>query len=259
MVGLARAEPITLQNATATFSQGANFVIANAIDNPANLGPGPISGGPQPTGWAILRDVNQTDTSTISEIAVFETDPTDPDLVFGGPTTQLTFSLDFAYEDTFWGADSAKFNLGRFRLSVTTDDRATFADGAANNGDVTATWVALDPTGATSTDPTTSFSILLDSSLLANADGANVKQTYTVTALTGLTGITGVRLEVLEDDSLFLRGPGRFPVDGNFVLTNFALDASAFAASEPSTLAVLGLGLAGIAWRCRRYRTEPSP
>ncbi len=222
----AHAAQITLQNATATRSQGGNFVVGNAIDSPANVGPGPILGGPQPTGWAILSDANQNSTSAISETAVFETDPTDPDLVFSTATTLLTFTLDFQYEDTFWGVDSAKFNLGRFRLSATTDGRATFADGLANGGDVTANWIVLDPTSVFSTDATTSFTELGDNSLLANAASANIKQTYTVTAETTLSNITGIRLEALEDNSLTLNGPGRFPVDGNFVLTTFSLDAS---------------------------------
>lgn len=243
-VGEVVAGQITLQNATATYSQQVTAFVVDvkfAIDDP-NTNPA--------SGWAILRDGNRSDTSTVSETAVFETDPFDPDLPVAGPGTLLIFTLDFQYEDLGFGADSAKFNLGRFRLSVTTDDRSMFADGLHTNGDVTANWTVLDPSSFSSTDITTSFTKLLDNSLLANPDPPNVKQTYTVVAQTTLTGITGLRLEVLEDDSLVLKGPGRFPVDGNFVLTNFELDAEAI--PEPSTLllgALTSLGL--LVWRKR--------
>jgi hypothetical protein len=49
--------------------------------------------------------------------------------------------------------------------------------------------------------------------------------TYTVTADTDLKGITAVRLEILTDDSLPLRGPGRHD-NGNPVLTEFRVQAT---------------------------------
>src|SRR5262249_52752763 len=57
------------------------------------------------------------------------------------------------------------------------------------------------------------------------ASGANNRGTYTFTAETDLKGITGVRLEVLADDRLPSKGPGRAP-NGNFVLTEFELSAA---------------------------------
>jgi Protein of unknown function (DUF1553)/Protein of unknown function (DUF1549)/Planctomycete cytochrome C len=48
------------------------------------------------------------------------------------------------------------------------------------------------------------------------------KDTYTIVALTDLQGITGVRLEVLNDDSLPHRGPGRQD-NGNLHLNEFTL------------------------------------
>ena len=55
-------------------------------------------------------------------------------------------------------------------------------------------------------------------------DGKNGKGTYTFTAETDLTGITGFRLEVLADDRLPAKGPGRAK-NGNFVLNQFAVTA----------------------------------
>ena len=49
--------------------------------------------------------------------------------------------------------------------------------------------------------------------------------TYTITAQTELTNITAVRLEVLADENLPLKGPGRQD-NGNFCLTRFLVSAS---------------------------------
>jgi len=56
------------------------------------------------------------------------------------------------------------------------------------------------------------------------ASGKLERTVYTVNADTDLAGITGVRLELLADDRLPKKGPGRSD-DGNFVLTEFALKA----------------------------------
>ena len=56
------------------------------------------------------------------------------------------------------------------------------------------------------------------------ASGDLKKTVYTVNADTKLSGITGVRLELLADDKLPKKGPGRND-DGNFVLTEFGLKA----------------------------------
>src|SRR5262249_46570352 len=55
--------------------------------------------------------------------------------------------------------------------------------------------------------------------------GSNSKCNYTFTAETELKGITGVRLEVLADDRLPGKGPGRAP-NGNFVLSEFELSVA---------------------------------
>ena len=57
------------------------------------------------------------------------------------------------------------------------------------------------------------------------ASGDLKKTVYTINADTKLNGITGVRLELLADDKLPKKGPGRND-DGNFVLTEFSLKAT---------------------------------
>ena len=62
-----------------------------------------------------------------------------------------------------------------------------------------------------------------DGSILAT--GANKNGVYEIVAETDLADITGFRLEVLVDDKLPGKGPGRAS-DGNFVLTEFEIVAA---------------------------------
>src|SRR5205814_8454847 len=50
------------------------------------------------------------------------------------------------------------------------------------------------------------------------------QEVYTIALRTPLTSITGIRLEVLPDDKLPAKGPGR-AANGNFVLNEFRLAA----------------------------------
>ena len=68
---------------------------------------------------------------------------------------------------------------------------------------------------------------------------------YTVTASTLLTGITGIRLDVLQNPSLPFDGPGRQPTNGNFVLSEFTVDAQGSSIPEPGTLGTLAAALSG--------------
>ncbi len=216
----AQAAVIVLQSATATYSQ-SGFPVGGTIDADSN------------SGWAV--DPNQGQDQT----AAFETQA---DAGFAGGS-ELTFTLGTHRADSF-------HNLGRFRLSLTTDDRSAFADGLATSGDVTANWIVLDLASASSANGQT-LTEQPDFSLLASGTNPGI-DTVTVTALTSLTGITGIRLEMLTDASLPGGGPGR-AFNGNFVLTG--LSVSITAVPEPAHYAaVAGLALVGFgAWRrCRR-------
>jgi len=83
-----------------------------------------------------------------------------------------------------------------------------------------------------------------DGSILASGTSP-ATDVYTVTAFTSLTGITGIRLEVLENASLPGSGPGRQPLNGNFVLSEFQVDAAAV--PEPASLAIWSLSAFGCA------------
>ncbi len=220
---VANAALVPLQNGTATFSQGTL-----SIDEAIN---GVFAGDND--GWGI-------DPFEVDQTAVFEST-----LNFGvvGGTT-LTFVLTHAYPVD-------PHTLGRFRLSVTTDDRSLFADGLDSGGDVTANWVVLSPLTATATVAT--LTIQGDGSILASGPNPAM-DVYTVTAFTSLVNMTGIRLEALENPSLPFNGPGRQANNGNFVLTEFTVDAVPAQANVPEPIALcvwagMALIAAGGAWR----------
>jgi hypothetical protein len=63
-----------------------------------------------------------------------------------------------------------------------------------------------------------------DGSILVTGKNSN-NEAYTLTLKTQLTNITGIRLEVLPDDKLPAKGPGR-AANGNFVLNEFRVAAA---------------------------------
>ena len=171
-----RAAAIELQNGTATFSQlinGGPFSPAQAVDG--NFG--------DPNGWAIA--ISQVLDGTSEQTAVWETAT---DLAAG----DLTFTMHFLH-------NNPGHLLGRFRFSVTTDDRSTFADGLHTGGDVEANWTILSSPDVTGPAGMT-FTTLGDQSVLAGGVTAD-KGVYTVIYSNVISGITGFRLESLEDPS----------------------------------------------------------
>jgi hypothetical protein len=220
------ALPIQLQNGTATFSQlinGGPFSPDQAVDG--NFGDG--------NGWAVAT--TQTFGGATSQTAVWETVP---DLAAGN----LTITMHFVHFNP-------EHLLGRFRFSVTTDDRTTFADGLHTGGDVDADWIVLTdaivggPAGMT-------FTNLIDGSILAGGVIAS-QGIYTVSYSTVVNNITGLRLEAIEDPTLpGGNGPGLHTANGNFALAEMTVDA--LVVPESSTMVLFSLGLLGLGFLKRR-------
>jgi hypothetical protein len=218
------AAPVTLQNATATFSQ-AGFPISATLDGTQGIGVA--------NGWALNPQI-------LDQTAAYETSAD----VVGALGTAFTFTLT----QNFGGSHT----VGRFRLSVTSDARATFADGLQSGGDVTASWTQLTPLTALATNGAL-LDIQGDNSVLALHGGLNPNppgSVYTITATTAQDNITGIRLEVLEHVSLPFSGPGRQPTNGNFVLQELQVDAVALV-PEPASAALVMLGAATLLRRRR--------
>jgi PEP-CTERM motif len=225
---------VVLKNATATFSQdplgGCPCPPSQAIDGIITTGNPGI-----PNGWAIDHFPNNDPTQefTTSETAVFQTVP---DL---GPSL-LKFKMYFF-------DPNPHHLLGRFRLSVTTDDRSTYADGLPVGGNVTANWRALRDLSVEGPQEMT-FSELADDSVLAGGIVA-AQGLYEVSAVTNLSGITGIRLEALTDPSLPHGGGPGFAANGNFVLSEIQLDAAPVPEPAALLMALIGLAALGLALR----------
>ncbi len=93
------------------------------------------------------------------------------------------------------------------------------------------TWETLSPVKFVSSGGAT-LKRLDDSSLLASDVRPDV-DTYTITAPTALRKLTALRLEVLTDDSLPMRGPGRQD-NGNLHVTEFEASVFDAEAAEPT-------------------------
>jgi hypothetical protein len=258
--------PATLQQATATYSQtcGGGNPVVRAIDN--NFG----------TGWAIYQNTTCGSAEfTFDQTAAFEVAGYLGESTLGEPYRIAISTLTGG----FWGS-SYIHTLGLFRLSVTGDDRATFADGLSANGDVTANWTVLVPdsiravvinnvTGADMPGAATTLTVRADGSILASGiNPENVR--YEIIATSPIPVVTGVRLEVFDsngassttDLGLPTGGPGR-AVNGNFVLREFRVGraacleictqpASAFTGRSgiaSTTIGGAGVGTLGHSWQ----------
>jgi len=197
---------IGLGNATADKSQSGHLVWNLMTDNSV--------------GWAAHDGVSQGTPQT----AAFETTE---DVGFEDGTT-LTFTLK---HQSPWG----DHNVGKVRLAATTADRADFADGLANGGDLgdPSIWTELVPLSVTSSGGA-AVTIGPDNTILFR--GANpTRDTYTIVANTTMQDITGFRLETLGDPSLPTGGPGRSG-NGNYVMT--------YAAAAETPLGVKAVNIA---------------
>jgi hypothetical protein len=173
------------------------------------------------TGWAI-------DPNEVNQSAVFNA--AGPVGGAGGTVFTFTMSQLFPNPDMH--------TIGKFKLSVTTD-------GSAWN-DLAGVTFAANPAE-------TPVSIAADGTILLDGNNRPSISVYTVTGTTNLAAIIGFKLDVLEDTSLPFQGPGRQPVNGNFVLTEFQVDATPVPLPAAAWAGMALLGGLGAAKRLRRH------
>ena len=97
-------------------------------------------------------------------------------------------------------------------------------------------WSVLEPTSAVSAN-STELRIMKDQSILAGGEAVSGDR-YTTKATTALKKITAIQLELLPDESLPGRGPGR-AINGNFQLTDFRVEAARIGRPEQSVVVAL--------------------
>ena len=97
------------------------------------------------------------------------------------------------------------------------------------------TWTNLEVTAMTAKSGAT-LKTYLDDSIHVSGKNAD-QEAYTITTETDLSGLTGVRLEVLKDDSLPGKGPGRAD-NGNLVLNEFKATVRSLGKSAEKSKAV---------------------
>jgi hypothetical protein len=214
---------IALTTPTATYSQ-PGFDVTFASD-------GSIDSS---TGWAV--DPNEG----LTESAVFDVSGLP---VTGLPETQYTFTLYQLF------ASPAFHTLGDFRLSVTSDpsptatgpDTWTYLTNVTFSDDASETPLSIDPVTGEIVLPKSPFPV-------------PATATYTVTGRTSLQNVTGFRLEVIPYGTPPDFGPGRQPTNGNFVLSEIQVAASAVPMPASIWGGLVLLGGFG-ASRFRRFRT----
>ncbi len=97
-------------------------------------------------------------------------------------------------------------------------------------------WSVLEPTSAVSSNKT-ELKVMSDQSLLAGGEAVS-SDCYVIKATTALKHVTAIQLEVLPDESLTGRGPGRAS-NGNFQLTDFHVEAARVGRAGQSAVVAL--------------------
>lgn len=202
-------QPVKISAAKADFSQDLYPVEQSIDDNPA-------------TGWGIAGKA-----TGVAHWAKFTFQ--EPIAVRGGVRLVAELAQNFGTQHT----------IGHFRVSLggkaatprsAADQPAAlnraFGEWAARESANVVRWTALRPATATSNLPL--LTVLDDLSILASGDQTKT-DTYELDFRALPKKITAVRLEVLPDDSLPQRGPGRVYYEGpagDFTMTNFTAEAN---------------------------------
>jgi len=184
-------------------------VIANAINDPQNR-------------LSKILAVEKDDAKVVEEIylATLSRFPTTTELKLGVDALQ---GNDKAYAGLVAEREKLAAALSDYEKQLAAKQVA-WEEESSNRTD----WIVLDPSELKSSGGST-LTKLDDGSILAGGSVPDA-DVYTFTANT-IGGITGVRLEVLPDDSLPAKGPGRNE-NGNFVLNEFKLSFAKLAENQ---------------------------
>ena len=214
LVGGANAAALNFSSANATFEQNAsgNWTAALAID-------GDSTSTALPSGWAIFNG-----SGTDSETALF---------TLASPLAAGSYSFTY----TLYQAFGFTHTLGNFSLGYTTDALPGLAS----------TQTSVSITSAASTNGAT---LAISGGGVVASGFAPVTDTYTIVAnVTSAAPITGLYLNAI--DPVGPARPGR-QQNGNFVLTEFAVNVTAV--PEPHSVALALAAIAGLGAVSRRRK-----
>ena len=221
----AQASSVGFSSADATFYQtccGGPFPPSQMID-------GTTSGS---NGWAVYSGSNNVSNAANALLTLTT------------PLAAGSYNLTFTIYQNFGTTSAESFHtLGDFSLGYTTDTSPTLSS----------LQTLVPNQSASSTDASTTFTQQGGGDWLVGGTSPAIA-TYTLLAsISSTSAITGIFLDVFNNSTLPADGPGRQPVNGNFVVSEFALDASTTPLPAALPLFATGLGALGVlGWRRKR-------
>ncbi|WP_425617015.1 PSD1 and planctomycete cytochrome C domain-containing protein [Anatilimnocola sp. NA78] len=191
-------QPLKLASATADFAQ-EKFPAADVFD------------GNSKTGWAIHGpgewNVNRTATITFAA----------PQKSFEEGRWVVTIRQDYGTQHTLgklrlsWGTKAKDEGPDRTKPDLASQRDVQFARWLERNKEKSANWQVLTPVAAKSELP--SLTIEANNTIFASGDFSK-RDVYDLQFKTNLPKITAIKLEVIPDDRLPKRGPGRIAYEG---------------------------------------------
>ena len=221
----AQASSVGFSSADATFYQtccGGPFPPSQMID-------GTTSGS---NGWAVYSGSNNVSNAANALLTLTT------------PLAAGSYNLTFTIYQNFGTTSAESFHtLGDFSLGYTTDTSPTLSS----------LQTLVPNQSASSTDASTTFTQQGGGDWLVGGTSPAIA-TYTLLAsISSTSAITGIFLDVFNNSTLPADGPGRQPVNGNFVVSEFALDATTTPLPAALPLFATGLGALGVlGWRRKR-------
>ena len=195
--------PVKFSSAVATFTEDT-WAASKMIDGDFT--------GAQGNGWSVFN------------FATGRAQAADALLTLASPLPAGQYNLTFTIYQNYWNPG---FILGDFALDYTT----------ATSPTLSSPQIPVSIQNATSLHGTT-FSLLSPGELLANTSQNSIgTDTYTISALVdSASPITGIFLDAITNPALPGGGPGRQYPNGNFVVSEFTLEAATGGSTGPFTV-----------------------